>query len=103
MEKIKLGVNASGEETLIGLNGDLHVSDHVARTVIGHSRLFPHVVRHIAINRMEQGFGQENCAESMRAVRDELISSMDRIDPHKLQVQNLTANVKPARLPYFVQ
>lgn len=102
----------ANQEILVGLNGDTEINERIVRAVDQTGRLFPHVVRHVANNRLnsikvatEDDSGQLH--EHMRSVRDELKVSLDGLRKAKaqrlLQARNLTANVTKQRPPYFVR
>lgn len=102
----------TNQEVLVGLNGDIEITERIVRAVEQTGRLFPYIVRHIASNRVnsyeaatDDISGQLH--EQMREVRDELKVSLDGLRIAKsqrlLQAGNMTANVPKQRPPYFVR
>lgn len=102
----------ANQEILVGLNSDTEITERIVRAVDQTGRLFPHVVRHVANNRLhsiEVGSDDDSgqLHEHMCSVRDELKVSLDGLRKARaqrlLQARNLTANVTKQRPPYFVR
>lgn len=112
LELVRLPEDPS-REIMVGIDGEISVTDNIANAVERSERLFPYVVHHIAKNRMqsdEEFYASSHSKpiqEQMREVRDELnvcLRSIRHARRIKLQqAQNITINVRPVRQPYFVR
>jgi hypothetical protein len=85
-------IAGTNREELIGLNGDLVPDDRIIAAVNAHRRLFPHVVKHLALNQYRKDNPNyvhradtplsQDMLHIMSSVRDELLGGM--VDPSEV-------------------
>lgn len=110
-EEIRLekSPDQSGKDVLIGLNGDVTITDRITRAVEASGRLFPYVVEHIAGYKLADSNGDPNerCV-TFKGVRDELIASIQELHRQRdletaMQNDDLAHQVDSVRPPYFAR
>lgn len=116
-QEIHLRLNEkTRREELVGLGDELIPDDRIIEAVANHRRIFPYVVRHLALNQYRKENPEYTPSHDvppcsgllgiMGQVRDDLLMGMGETQPQchaRIQAENMTNNVRPDRPPYFVR
>jgi hypothetical protein len=119
LEEIRLEYNPdTRREYLVGIGDELVPDDRILKAVATHKRIFPYVVKQLAVNQYLKEDPTyvdhrhipppRRVLDIMGDIRDELLIGVSSqsaesrtIQLRQAQVQNMTQNVRPERPPYF--